>query len=102
MNILNRPDIIATATLNGQSYVLHDKRNPVVHTALATTSVPMRSSPIKHPSRKSVYSLFQWHLCLGHIGFERIKMPATDPDSDIELTSTDIAACAACQQGKQT
>ena len=42
MHILNGPDIIATATLIGHSYVLHTKRNPVVHAALATALVPIR------------------------------------------------------------
>jgi hypothetical protein len=102
MHILNGPDIIATATLIRHSYVLHTKRNPVVHAALATASVPIRSSPIQHPSRKSADSLFQWHLSLGHIGFKGIKQLAKDPASGIKLTSTAIEACAACLQGKQT
>jgi hypothetical protein len=68
-HILNDPDIIVTATLIGHSYVLHTKRNPAGHAALATASVPIRSSPIQHPLRKSADLLFQWHLRLGHIGF---------------------------------
>jgi hypothetical protein len=102
MHILNSSDIIATATLIGHSYVLHTKRTPVGHAALATNSVPIRSSPIQHPSRKSADSLFQWHLGLGHIGFEGIKQLAKDPAFGIKLTSTAIEACAACLQGKQT
>jgi hypothetical protein len=102
LHILNGPDIIATATLIGHSYVLHTKRNPVVHAPLATASVPIRSSPIQYPSRKSADLLFQWHLCLGCIGFEGIKQLAKDPASGIKLTSTDIEACAACLQGNQT
>jgi len=101
MHILNGPDIIATATLIGHSYVLHTKMNPVV-AALATALVPIRSSPIQHPSRKSADSLFQWHLRLGHIGFEGITQLAKDPASVIKLTSTAIEAYAACLQGKQT
>ena len=57
VHILNGSDIIATATLIGHSYVLHTKRNPVVHAALATAFVPIRSSPIRHPSRKSTGSV---------------------------------------------
>jgi hypothetical protein len=102
MNILNGPDIIATATLIGDSYVLHIKRNPVGHAALATASVPIRSSPIQHPSRKSSDSPLQWHLRLGHIGFEGIKQLAKDPATCIKITSTVIKACAACLQGMQT
>jgi len=102
MHILNGPDIIATATLIGHSCVLHTKMNPNVHAAFATASVPIRSSPIQHPLRKSADSLFQWHLHLGHIGFEGIKQLAKDPASGIKLTSTAIEACAACLQGKQT
>jgi len=102
MHILNGHDIIATATLIGHSYVLHTKRNLVVHAALATASVPIRSSPTQHPSRKSADSLFRWHLHLGHIGFEGIKQLAKDPASGIKLTSTAIEACAACLKGKQT
>jgi len=102
MHILNGPDIIATATLIGHSYMLHTKRNPVVHAALSTALVPIRSSPIQHPSRKSADSLLQWHLRLGHIGFEGIKQLAKDPASGIKLTSTAIEACAAWLQGKQT
>jgi len=102
MHILNGPDIIATVTLIGHSYVLHTKRNPVIHAAFATASVPIRSSPIQHPSRRSADSLFQWHLRLGHIGFEGIKQLAKDPACGIKLTSTAIEACAACLQGKQT
>ena len=101
MHILNGHDIIATATLIGHSYVLHTKRNPVV-AALTTASVPIRSSPIQHPSRKSADSLFQWHLRLGHIGFQGINQLAKDPASGIKLTSTAIEACAGCLQGKQT
>ena len=102
MHILNGPDIIATATLIGHSYVLHTKRNPIVHATLATASVLITSSPIQPPSRKSADSLFQWHLRLGHIEFEGIKQLAKDPASGIKLTSTAIEACAACLQGKQT
>jgi len=102
MHILNCPDMIATARLIGHSYMLHHKRHPVVHAALATASVPIRSSPIQHPLRKSADSLFQWHLRLGHIGFEGIKQLAKDPASCITLTSTAIGAYAACLQGKQT
>jgi len=101
MHILNGPDILATATLIGHSYVLHTKRNPVV-AALTTASVPIRSSPIHHPSRKSADSLFQWHLRLAHIGFEGIKQLAKDPASGIKLTSTAIDTCAAGLQWKQT
>jgi hypothetical protein len=99
---MNGSDIIATAILIGHSYVLQTKRNPDVHAALATASVPIRSSPIQHPSRKSAYSLFQWHLRLAHFGFEGIKQLANDPASGIKLTSTAIEACAACLHGKQT
>jgi hypothetical protein len=102
MHILNGPDIIATTTLIGHSYVLHTTRNPVVHAAHATASVPIRSTPVQHPSRKSSDSLFQWHLRLGHIGLDVIKQLAKDPASGIQLTSTAIEACAACLQGKQT
>ena len=102
MHILNGPDIIATATLIGHSYVLHTKRNLVVHAALATATVPIRSLPIQYPSRKCADSLFQWHLRLGHIGFEGIKQLAKDPVSCIKLNSPAIEACAACPQGKQT
>jgi hypothetical protein len=42
MHILNGPDIIATVTLIGHSYVLHTKRNSIVHAALGTASVPTR------------------------------------------------------------
>jgi hypothetical protein len=100
--ILNGLDIIATATLIGHSYVLHTKSNPVVHAALATALVPITSSPIQHPLRKSAGSLLQWHLYLGYIGFEVIKQLAKDPGSGIKSTSTAIEACAACLQGKQT
>jgi hypothetical protein len=102
MHILNDPDILATATLIGHSYVLHTKRHPAVHAALATALVPIRSSPMQHPSSKSADSLFQWHLRLGHIGFEGIKQLAKDPVSGNKLTSTAIEACTACVQGKQT
>jgi len=73
MHILNGPNIIATATLIEHSYVLHTKRNLVGYAALATASVPTRSSPILHPSKKSADSLFHLHLRLGHIGFEGLK-----------------------------
>ena len=82
--------------------MLYTKKNPVVHAALATASVPIRSYPIQHPSRKSADSQFQWHLRCGHIGFEGIKQLAKDPASGIKLTSTAIKACAASLQGKQT
>jgi len=102
MHILNGPDIIATATLIGHSYVLHTKRNPAVHAAPATASVPIRSSPIQPSSGKSADSMFQWHLHLEHIGFQGIKQLAKDPASGIKLTSTAIEACAAGLQGDQT
>jgi len=102
MQILNGRDIIATATLIGHSGVLHTKRNPVVHATLATASVPIRSFPIQHPSRKSADSLVQWHTHLGHIGFNGIKQLAKDAAFRIKLTSTAIEACAGCLQGKQT
>ena len=102
MHILNSHDIIGNVTLIGHSYVLQTKRNLVGHAALAPASVPIRSSPIQHPSRKSADSLFQWHLRLGHIGFEGIKQLAKDPASGIKLTATAIEACTACLQGKQT
>jgi len=102
MQILNGPDIIATATQIGHSDVLHNNRNPVVHAALATAFVPIGSSPIQHPSRKSADLLFQMYQCLGHIGFERIKQLAKDPASGIQLTSTAIKACATCLQGNKT
>jgi len=73
MRLLNGPDIIATATLIGHSYVLHTNRNRVVHAPLARALPPIRLSPNQHPSRKSAGLLLQWHLCFGHIGFEGIE-----------------------------
>jgi len=102
IQILHPPDVIATATRIGDSYVLHTKRNPILHDALPKASVHIRSSCIQHPSRKSADSQFQWHLRLGHIGFEGIKQLAKDPASGFILSSTAIEACTACLQGKQT
>jgi len=102
MHISDGHDIVAIATPIGHPYVLHTKRNLFVHAALATASVPIRSSSIQHQLRKSADSLFECHLRLGHIGFSETKQLPKDPASGIKLTSTAIEACAACLQGKPT
>jgi hypothetical protein len=102
MHILNVPDIVATVTLIGHQYLLHTKRNPVVHAARATASVPTTSSPIQHPSWNTADLLIQWNRCVTHIGFEGITQLAKDPASGLKLTSTAMEACAACLQGEQT